>query len=77
MVEVFKMVAHIYAAKTTTNVLNFRENFKISLRGLEFTLQHNRLSIVGKNIMLINNPPPFISLSPRSGCFSFFPISFT
>ena len=22
-------------------------------------------------------PPPFISQSPRSGCFSFFPISFT
>ena len=48
MVEVFKMVAHIYAAKTTTNVLNFRENFKISLRGLEFTLQHNRLSCSAK-----------------------------
>ena len=44
MIEVFKIVAHIYDSKTTSNVLNFREKLNISLRGHEFTLEHKRLS---------------------------------
>ena len=44
MIEVFKIVAHIYDSKTTSNVLNFREKLNISLRGHEFTLAHKRLS---------------------------------
>ena len=35
MIEVFKIVAHIYDSKTTSNVLNFREKLNISLRGLD------------------------------------------
>ena len=34
----------IYDNKTTDNVLSFRENMNISLRGHEFTLEHKRLS---------------------------------
>ena len=46
MIEVFKILAHIYDSKTTSNVLNFREKYElnISLRGHEFTLEHKRLS---------------------------------
>ena len=44
MIEVFKIVAQIYDNKTTDNVLSFRENINISLRGHEFTLEHKRLS---------------------------------
>ena len=38
MIEVFKIVAQIYDNKTTDNVLSFRENMNISLRGHGFTL---------------------------------------
>ena len=44
MIEVFKLVAQIDDKKTTDNVLSFRENMNISLRGHEFTLEHKRLS---------------------------------
>ena len=43
MIEVFKIVAHIYDSKTTSNVLNFKEKLNISLRGHEFTLEHKSL----------------------------------
>ena len=43
MIEVFKIVAHIYDSKTS-NVLNFREKLNISLRGHEFTLENKRFS---------------------------------
>ena len=44
MIEVFKIVAHIYDSNTTCNVLNLREKLNVSLRGHEFTLEHKRLS---------------------------------
>ena len=44
MIEVFKIVAQIYDTKTTDNILSFRENMNMSLRGHEFTLEHKRLS---------------------------------
>ena len=33
MIEVFKIVAHIYDSNTTCNVLNLREKLNVSLRG--------------------------------------------
>ena len=48
MIEVFKIVEHIYDSETTSNVLNFREKLNISLRGHEFTLEHKRLSCPAK-----------------------------
>ena len=60
MIEVFKIVAQIYDNKTTDNVLSFRRNMNISLRGHEFTLEHKRLSCPARihffaNRMVNNN----------------------
>ena len=43
MIEVYKIISNIYDSNTSQNILNFRENNSINLRGHQFTLEHKRL----------------------------------
>lgn len=43
MIEVYKIITDIYDPKTTENLLNFRGNKYISLRGHKYFLEHRRL----------------------------------
>ena len=78
MIEVFKIVAQIYDNKTTDNVLSFRENMNISLRGHEFTLEHKRLSCPARIHFLgnriVNNwnslPNHVVNAGSKSLCMS-------
>ena len=43
MIEVYKIIANIYDSNTSQNILNFRQNNVVNLRGHQYTLEHQRL----------------------------------
>ena len=43
MIEVYKIIANIYDSNTCQNILNFRQNKGVNLRGHQYTLEHKRL----------------------------------
>ena len=43
MIEVFKIISNIYNSNSTEQILTIRDKKHISLRGHQFTLDHNRL----------------------------------
>ena len=43
MIEVYKIIANILDSNTCQNILNFRQNKGVNLRGHQYTLEHKRL----------------------------------
>ena len=39
MIEVYKIIANIYDSNTCQNILNFRQNKGVNLRGHQYTLE--------------------------------------
>ena len=43
MIEVYKIITSIYDSNTCQNILNFRQNKVVNLRGHQYTFEHKRL----------------------------------
>ena len=48
MIDVYKIIANIYDSNTYQNILNFRQNKGVNLRGHQYTFEHKRLYMASR-----------------------------